>query len=90
MTKNDLAIALTKQTGLTKSQALRCIDALAETVITSLGFGHDIFLRGFGSFKIEQRKAHKARDISRGTTVIVPAHKVVKFLPSKQLKDVVK
>lgn len=45
--------------------------------------GEEVTLRGFGTFKTKTRKAKAARDINNGTTVMVPARKVVVFKPSK-------
>lgn len=45
--------------------------------------GHEVTLRGFGTFKAKQRKAKAARNISAGTTIQIPARKVVAFKPSK-------
>lgn len=90
MTKQDLAQEIADKKGLTKKQALDAIDGFAEALISAMAFGQSVFLRGFGTFKVQQRKGKMARDITRGTIIEVPARKVVKFVPSKQLKDVVK
>lgn len=90
MTKQDLAQEIADKKGLTKKQALYAIDGFSEALISAMAFGQSVFLRGFGTFKVQQRKGKMARDITRGTIIEVPARKVVKFVPSKQLKDVVK
>ncbi|MCI7652771.1 MAG: integration host factor subunit beta [Bacteroidales bacterium] len=90
MTKQDLAQEIADKKGLTKKQALDAIDGFSEALISAMAFGQSVFLRGFGTFKVQQRKGKMARDITRGTIIEVPARKVVKFVPSKQLKDVVK
>ena len=43
----------------------------------------NIYLRGFGSFIIKQRAAKTARNISRNTTLIIPAHNIPAFKPAK-------
>lgn len=90
MTKQELAKQLVAKKGLTMKQALAAIDGFSEAVISSLAFGKGVFLRGFGTFKVMQRAARRGRDIAHNTLVDIPAHKIVKFIPSKQLKDVVK
>lgn len=50
--------------------------------------GKEVTLRGFGTFKPKQRKAKAARNISKGTTVLIPARKVVAFKPSKDFTTV--
>lgn len=85
-----MAQEIADKKGLTKKQALDAIDGFSEALISAMAFGQSVFLRGFGTFKVQQRKGKMARDITRGTIIEVPARKVVKFVPSKQLKDVVK
>lgn len=90
MTKNDIADKLVSQTTLTKSQALSAIEGLMKIASAALAKGDNIYLRGFGTFRVVERKAKTARDISRGTSVTVPERKVVKFIPCKELKEQVK
>ena len=90
MTKNDLADEMVSNTRLTKSQALEAIEALMHSATRAFLRGENIYLRGFGTFRIEKRASKKARIISRGTSVTVPERKVVKFIPCKELKEQVK
>ena len=87
MTKNELADALVSKTGLSKSDALVAIDGLIDAAKDAFVRGSNIYLRGLGTFKVEQRAAKTARDIRRGTTVQVPARNTVKFLPCDELKE---
>ena len=89
MTKNELADALSAKTGLTKSDAIVAIDGVIEAAKETLAKNKNIYLRGFGTFKLEYRKAKKARNISKRTTIDVPAHCVVKFKPCDELKGLV-
>lgn len=66
--KEDIATVITHTLGVIKD-AVYC--------------GEEVTLRGFGTFKTKLRKTKTARNISAGTTVLVPAHKVVTFKPSK-------
>ena len=61
-----------------------------ETIKTSMTNGEEVFLRGFGSFIIKHRADKTARDISKNTTVIVPAHEIPAFKPAKESLDKVK
>lgn len=61
-----------------------------ETIKTSMTNGEEVFLRGFGSFIIKHRADKTARDISKNTTVIVPAHDIPAFKPAKEFLDKVK
>jgi DNA-binding protein HU-beta len=55
-----------------------------------LSSGEDVFLRGFGSFIVKQRAQKTGRDISKNTTIIIPAHNVPAFKPSKEFVNKVK
>jgi DNA-binding protein HU-beta len=59
-------------------------------VKSSLSNGEDVFLRGFGSFIVKQRAQKTGRDISKNTTIIIPAHNVPAFKPSKEFVNKVK
>lgn len=89
MRKLELADALASKTGLRKSDALVAIDGLIEAAKDAFVRGSNIYLRGFGTFRLEQRAAKKARNIKKGTIVNVPAHCVVKFKPCNELKELV-
>ena len=86
MTKDELAVALAEKKGQSKSQSLHAIDSVMEIMSDTLIKGNDVYLRGFGTFKVVHRKARQGRNIAKNTTVAVPERNVVKFIPSKNLK----
>jgi DNA-binding protein HU-beta len=49
-----------------------------------------VYLRGFGTFHLKRRAEKTARNISKNTTVIVPAHDIPAFKPSNEFKDSLK
>ena len=51
--------------------------------------GERIEIRGFGTFKVRERRARRARNPRSGTEVMVPAKLVPVFKPSKELKSLV-
>lgn len=86
MTKNELAKALADKIGITHQHAVQAVEGIMEVMKESFLHHEDIYLRGFGNFKIIERKGKTARDITRGSIIIVPRHHIVKFIPSKELK----
>ena len=52
--------------------------------------GDNVYLRGFGTFHIIERKEKVGRNISKNTSVVIPAHKIPKFKPSKEFMGMVK
>lgn len=90
MTKIELVREIASKTGLSTKDAMVIIESLMETIKTSMTNGEEVFLRGFGSFIIKHRADKTARDISKNTTVIVPAHDIPAFKPAKEFLDKVK
>ena len=59
-------------------------------VRNSLENGDNVYLRGFGSFVIKERAEKTGRNISKNTTIIIPAHNIPSFKPSKTFVEAVK
>ncbi len=83
MTKQELVSAAAQQAGVEKATVSAVVEAFMEQIRNSLTNGENIYLRGFGTFQLKHRAEKKARNISKNTTVIVPAHDVPAFKPSK-------
>ena len=90
MTKIELVKEIASKTGLGNKDVMVIVENLMETIKTSIANGEEVFLRGFGSFIIKRRAEKTARDISKNTTVIVPAHDIPAFRPAKEFFDKVK
>lgn len=52
--------------------------------------GNEVFLRGFGSFIIKRRAEKTARNISKNTTIKIPAHNIPVFKPAKAFLNAIK
>ena len=61
-----------------------------DEIKVALATGRKLYLRGFGTWLPKERKAKLARNISKGTALHVPAHKIPYFKPSKEFKDLLK
>lgn len=90
MTKADIVNEISKNTGIEKVTVQRTVESFMETIKDSLTDGNNIYLRGFGSFIIKQRAEKTARNISKNTTITIPAHKIPAFKPSKSFVNKVK
>ncbi|MDD3321728.1 MAG: integration host factor subunit beta [Paludibacter sp.] len=90
MTKADIVNEIAKNTGIDKVTVLTTVEAFMETVKDSLSKNDNVYLRGFGSFVIKQRAEKTARNISKNTTIIIPAHNIPSFKPAKTFVSVVK
>ena len=90
MTKADIVARIAQQTGVEKAFAMTVVEAFMETVKDSMVAGNEVFLRGFGSFIIKKRAKKVARNISKNTTIVIPAHSVPAFKPAKTFLEAVK
>ena len=93
MTKDELVGAI--QTSLQntacrnfgKEDIKTVVEHTLANIQNALYNGQEVTLRGFGTFKAKQRKAKAARNISAGTTIQIPARKVVAFKPSEDFNN---
>ena len=84
MSKNILVISASLRNG---SNSDRLADEFMRGALES---GNNVYLRGFGSFIIKRRAEKTGRNISKNTTIKIPAHNIPAFKPSKVFVDVVK
>ena len=90
MTKAEIVNEVAKTTGFEKAQVLAVIEEFTSVVKGSLIAGNPVYMRGFGSFIIKHRAQKAARNITRKTTMTIPAHDIPAFKPSKSFVNAVK
>jgi DNA-binding protein HU-beta len=83
MTKAEVVREISNQTGVEKAEVLKTVEAFMETIKDSLGDDKNAYLRGFGSFVVKKRTEKTARNISKNTSIQIPAHNIPFFKPSK-------
>jgi len=86
MTKADLVEEISGQTGGSKQHTALIVDNMLEALCRALSEGKHLEIRGFGTFKVRERRARRARNPRSGNEVLVPAKLVPVFKPSKELK----
>ncbi len=89
MTKADIVEHIAEETGLTKTDTALVVEGVIETLKEALITGTTVEIRGFGTFKIKQRAARRARNPRTGEPVDIPEKFVPTFKPSRDLKDAV-
>lgn len=88
VTKRDLVVKISNETGLTQQQVFDVIQRLLDSVTTSLAANDEVVLRNFGAFQVRRTKPKVGRNPNRpGTDVKIPARAVVKFKPGKEMKE---
>lgn len=89
MKKVELVEAVAKETGLTKADANRALDATLAAITGALAKGDSVPLVGFGTFKTAKRAAREGRNPRTGETVKIAARTAVTFKAGSALKDAV-
>ncbi|HVZ01567.1 MAG TPA: HU family DNA-binding protein [Dongiaceae bacterium] len=87
--KNDLIAEVADDTGLSKTDAAKAVDAVFDSITRALKKNQEIRLVGFGTFHVAKRAASKGRNPRTGEEIEIPASKQPKFKAGKGLKDAV-
>ena len=90
MTKADIVKNISDQTGVDKTDVQMISENFMEEIKNSLQKNNNVYLRGFGSFIVKTRAEKTGRNISKNTAVIIPAHNIPAFKPSKTFVKSVK
>ena len=90
MTKADIVTKISDRLGVEKIETQAVVEQFMKEVKNSLETGENVYLRGFGSFIIKTRAEKKGRNISKNTTISIPAQNIPAFKPAKVFLDSVK
>lgn len=88
MNKAQLITAVAK-TLRRKTPAVAAVEAVYDAMARELAAGGTVTVTGFGTFKAVAAPARKARNPQTGATVLVPARTKVRFIPGRNLADLV-
>ena len=87
MTKRDLVIRISNETGLGQQQVLEVVQKTLDYIAESLSKGRTVELRNFGVFEVKVRKARVGRNPNApATDVPIPQRAVVKFKAGKEMR----
>ncbi len=90
MTKADIVNEIAEKTGIEKVMVQASVEAFMRVLKNHMSEGRNIYLRGFGSFIVKKRAAKTGRNISKNTTIMIPAHYIPAFKPAKTFAERVK
>ncbi|MAS51651.1 MAG: DNA-binding protein [Flavobacteriales bacterium] len=85
MNKAELIDGIAQESGLSKADAKRALDAFVSTTTNVLKSGGKLSLVGFGSFSTSQRPERKGRNPQTGAEITIAAKKVAKFKAGSEL-----
>ncbi|MBD5207958.1 MAG: integration host factor subunit beta [Bacteroidales bacterium] len=89
MTKADINNIIAESTGVNPGVVMTVVEHLMAVIKDSVAHGDNVYLRGFGSFIVKERKEKPARNISKNTSIIVEAHNIPAFKPAPAFKKAV-
>jgi len=89
MNKGDLVDSIAKQSGLTKADSARALDATLDAVTGALMQGERVTLPGFGTFSTSKRSARTGRNPQTGAAIQIKAKTVARFKAGKKLAGAV-
>ena len=90
LTKRDIVIHISEETGLIQSQVFAVVQKTLDQVAEELAKGGKVELRNFGVFDVKIRKARVGRNPNKPETdVPIPARAMVKFKAGKEMKAAV-
>ncbi len=87
MNKTEMIERLAQKTGMTKADTQKALEGVLEVVSEELKSGNSVALTGFGTFTVTERKPRTGRNPRTGAEINIPAARVPKFKPGKNLKE---
>ena len=90
MTKAEIVAEIANKTGIEKLTVQTSVESFMDAVKAAMQKGENVYLRGFGSFIVKKRAQKTGRNISKNTTIVIPAHNIPAFKPAKVFSSAVK
>ncbi len=90
MTKAEIVVEISNKTGIEKVAVQAVVETLMETIKNAMVDGENVYLRSFGSFILKKRAEKTGRNISKNTTIKIPAHYIPSFKPARSFLNDVK
>jgi DNA-binding protein HU-beta len=90
MNKSELIGAVSEQSGLTKVDSEKAIEAVLDTIVSEVSEGNKVQLVGFGTFSKSHREARKGRNPQDGSEIDIQATDTPHFKAGKAFKESVK
>lgn len=90
MNKSELINSVAEAAGLSKKDGTKAVEAVFDTIQSTLAKGDKVQVIGFGTFEVRERAARKGRNPQSGEEIDIAASKVPAFKAGKALKDAVK
>lgn len=87
MNKREISELMARKLQIKKFESYQFIDFLIQVTVEQLQKGRKVLISNFGTFKIIQREDKRVINPNTQNPMIIPSKKIVKFIPSKNLKQ---
>lgn len=87
MIKADIVVEVTKVANIPRLKAQESVDMVFNAIKDALAAGERVEFRGFGVFRVKERKRGVGRNLKTGEAVQIPPGKTIKFKPSSHFFD---
>lgn len=92
MNKAELIKSVAEKTGLPQNVVAKTVQGTLEIIGNTLSDkakAKSVTIMGFGTFEVQQRKPRIGRNPKTGEEIKIPAKRIIKFRPSKSLKELI-
>ncbi len=87
MIKADIVLEVARVANVPKQKAQESVDMVFNAIRDALAEGQKVEFRGFGVFRVKERKRGVGRNLKTGEAVQIPPGKTIKFKPSSRFFD---
>jgi integration host factor subunit alpha len=87
LTKSHLVDAIAEQNGFSKKKSTETVETILEIIKSTLAYGQDVLISGFGKFCVKEKRERKGRNPATGEDMMLASRRVVTFRCSGKLKD---
>ncbi|HWU02457.1 MAG TPA: integration host factor subunit alpha [Novosphingobium sp.] len=87
LTRADLAEAMNRKLGLSRSESLEMVESILDLMSDALAEGENVKISGFGTFLLRDKTERVGRNPKTGVEVPITPRRVLTFRASQMLKD---
>jgi DNA-binding protein HU-beta len=88
MNKGELTKAVATAVGISQAEAGKAVDAVFDTIASSVKSREQVAIAGFGTFVAKTRNARDGRNPATKEVIKIPEKTAVAFKPATVLKDI--
>jgi len=89
LTKIDIIKKIVDQTGMSKKDSVDIVESVLSIIKSTLAFGEEVKISGFGKFDVRQKKPRRGRNPQTGETITIESRRILTYKPSAILRDAI-